>query len=98
MEAKFVGKHSGDIERGQGKARRVYSEVLFTRKADGSYVATGYTRDGGKSYLAACGKCAGTGHRDGFEHVENGRCWGCMGRGVIVPRAETLRDWLEGLA
>ena len=96
--SEFTGSVVGDVELGQGTRRKIYSEVTFTVTSTGQHVAVAYTRDGGRTWLTACGTCAGTGHRDAYEHVEGGRCWHCRGAGVRALGTTSLASWLRAAA
>lgn len=42
-----------------------------------------------------CHYCAGTGRREAYAHVDNGRCWHCLGTGSYQRKAPTKRQTLQ---
>jgi hypothetical protein len=40
-----------------------------------------------KTQTATCGKCDGKGYLNAFGHIDNGKCYGCMGAGTVTCSA-----------
>lgn len=40
--------------------------------------------------MITCRRCKGTGYRAHYAHIENGRCFGCDGAGVVPTASERL--------
>lgn len=42
--------------------------------------------------IEVCGRCGGGGNISVYNHIQNGRCFGCGGSGYVIGRRAATRD------